>query len=111
MKNALILTLSLFVATQVIGQTNQPKYITEALKIYESGKYFEAMPKLEAAYNKMTNKGKSISEKGSMAYKLADCYRRMEQFDKAATWYAASIELKYYDVEPKVYYYHDSNKL
>jgi len=106
MKNALILTLSLFMATQVIGQTNQPKYITEALKIYESGKYFEAMPKLEAAYNKMTSKGKSISEKGSMAYKLADCYRRMEQFDKAATWYAASIELKYYDVEPKVYYYH-----
>jgi len=105
MKNALILTLSLFMATQVIGQTNQPKYITEALKIYESGKYFEAMPKLEAAYNKMNNKGKSISEKGSMAYKLADCYRRMEQFDKAATWYNACIELKYYDVEPKVYYY------
>ena len=106
MKNALILTLSMFMLTNLFGQANQPKYIAEALKAYESGKYFEAMPKLEAAYNKMTNKGKSISEKGSMAYKLADCYRRMERFDKAAQWYGSSIELKYYDIEPKVYYYH-----
>jgi outer membrane protein OmpA-like peptidoglycan-associated protein/tetratricopeptide (TPR) repeat protein len=106
MKNALVLTLSMFMLANLFGQANQPKYIAEALKAYESGKYFEAMPKLEAAYNKMTNKGKSISEKGSMAYKLADCYRRMEQYDKAALWYGSSIELKYYDIEPKVYYYH-----
>ncbi len=103
MKNALILTLSMFMLAPVFGQTNQPKYIAEALKAYDSGKYFEAMPKLEAAYNKMTNKGKSISEKGGMAYKLADCYRRMEQFDKAAQWYGSSIELKYYEIDPKVY--------
>jgi outer membrane protein OmpA-like peptidoglycan-associated protein len=106
MKNALILTLSMFMLAPVFGQTNQPKYIAEALKAYDSGKYFEAMPKLEAAYNKMTNKGKSISEKGGMAYKLADCYRRMEQFDKAAQWYGSSIELKYYEIDPKVYYFH-----
>lgn len=106
MKNFLLIALSFIVCSFVFGQTNQPKYIAEALKAYESGQYFDAMPKLEAAYNKMTNKGKSISEKGSMAYKLADCYRRMEQYDKAATWYASSIELKYYDLEPKVYYYY-----
>ena len=75
MKNFLLISLSFIVCSFVFGQTNQPKYIAEALKAYESGKYFEAMPKLEAAYNKMTNKGKSISEKGSMAYKLADCYQ------------------------------------
>jgi peptidoglycan-associated lipoprotein len=107
MKKALILTLSMFmIIVQSLGQVNQPKYIADALKAYESGKYFEAQPKLEAAYNKMTNKGKSISEKGGMAYKLADCYRRMEQYDKALQWYGSSIELRYYDVEPKVYYYH-----
>ena len=107
MKKALILTLSMFmIVVQSLGQVNQPKYIADALKAYESGKYFEALPKLEAAYNKMTNKGKSISEKGGMAYKVADCYRRMEQYDKALQWYGSSIELRYYDVEPKVYYYH-----
>ena len=63
MKNALILTLSMFMLATTFGQTNQPKYITEALKVYESGKYFEAMPKLEAAYNKMTNKGKGQFKK------------------------------------------------
>jgi len=89
-----------------LAQPTQPKYITEALKLYDSGKYFEAMPKMEEAYNKMTNKGKSITEKGSMAYKLADCYRKLEQYDKAAQWYGSSIELKFYDVDPKVYYYH-----
>jgi len=88
------------------AQSPQPKYVAEAVKLYDSGKYFEAMPKLEAAYNKMTNKGKSITEKGSMAFKLADCYRKMEQYDKAAQWYGSSIELKYYDVDPMVYYYH-----
>lgn len=101
---SLVLCFSIFLVTH--AQSTQPKYIAEALKLYESGKYFEAMPKLEAAYNKMTNKGKSITEKGSMAFKLADCYRKMEQFDKAAQWYGSSIELKYYDVNPKVYYYH-----
>ena len=106
MKLRLILFVCLGFSVINYAQTNQPKYIAEAVKLYESGKYFEAMPKLEAAYNKMTNKGKSITEKGSMAFKLADCYRKMEQYDKAAQWYGASIELKYYDVEPKVYYFH-----
>ena len=106
MKNALVLTLSMFMWAHLFGQVNQPRYITKAVKLYESGKNFEAIPKLEAAYNKMTNKGKSISVKGSMAFMLADCYRKSERFDKAAEWYGASIELKYYDIEPKVYYYH-----
>ncbi|NBU91980.1 MAG: hypothetical protein EBS17_03970 [Flavobacteriia bacterium] len=106
MKQLFTLAALVTFCSLAFAQTNQPKYIAEALKLYESGKYFEAMPKLEAAYNKMTNKGKSITEKGSMAYKLADCYRKMEQYDKAAQWYGSSIELKYYDVEPKVYYYH-----
>jgi outer membrane protein OmpA-like peptidoglycan-associated protein/tetratricopeptide (TPR) repeat protein len=101
---SIVLCFSIFLV--INAQSTQPKYIAEALKLYESGKYFDAMPKLEAAYNKMTNKGKSITEKGSMAFKLADCYRKMEQYDKAAQWYGSSIELKYYDVEPKVYYFH-----
>jgi len=89
-----------------IAQRPEPRYIAQALKLYESGKYFQAKPKLEAAYNKMTNKGKSLSEKGAMAFKIADCYRKMEQFDKSAQWYGSCIELKYYDINPKVYYYY-----
>ena len=90
---------------QLKAQTATPKYVAEANKTYESGKYAEALPLLEAAYNKMTNKGKSIAEKGSMAYKVGECYRHLERYDKAAQWYGSSIELKYYEVEPKVYYY------
>jgi hypothetical protein len=58
MKLRLILFVCLGFSVINYAQTNQPKYIAEAVKLYESGKYFEAMPKLEAAYNKMTNKGK-----------------------------------------------------
>ncbi|MBM3164213.1 MAG: PD40 domain-containing protein [Bacteroidetes bacterium] len=106
MKRFFIFVVCMALVTISLAQPTQPKYITEALKLYDSGKYFEAMPKMEEAYNKMTNKGKSITEKGSMAYKLADCYRKLEQYDKAAQWYGSSIELKFYDVDPKVYYYH-----
>jgi outer membrane protein OmpA-like peptidoglycan-associated protein/tetratricopeptide (TPR) repeat protein len=106
MKHLFLFSICIVLATATKAQSTQPKYIQEALKLYESGKYFNAIPKLEMAYKKMTNKRKSITEKGSMAFKLGDCYRKMEQYDKAAQWYGSSIELKFYDVDPKVYYYH-----
>lgn len=106
MKKLLLFTfISLFIGVG-ISQTNPPKYIAEARKSYESGKFHEALPKLEAAYNKMTAKGKSITEKGEMAFLVAECYRHMEQYDKASQWYASSVELKYYEVKPMLYYYH-----
>lgn len=97
-----ILSLLVF---QINAQSTTPKYVAEAIKSYESGKYAEALPLLEAAYNKMTSKGKSISEKGKMAFMVGECYRHLERYDKAAQWYGSSVELKYYEVEPKVYYY------
>jgi len=106
MRNFLLITILNLWVFLSFAQTNTPKYIAEARKSFEAGKYFEALPKLESAYNKMTNKGKSIVEKGEMAFMVAECYRKMEKYDKAGQWYGSSIELKYYDINPKVYYYH-----
>jgi outer membrane protein OmpA-like peptidoglycan-associated protein/tetratricopeptide (TPR) repeat protein len=106
MRNFLLITILNLWVFLSFAQTSTPKYIAEARKSFEAGKYFEALPKLESAYNKMTNKGKSIVEKGEMAFMVAECYRKMEKYDKAGQWYGSSIELKYYDINPKVYYYH-----
>lgn len=105
MKHLLFIALLNFAFFSTINaQTNTPKYINEANKSFNSGRYFEALPKLQSAYTKLGNKG-TITQKGDMAYKVAECYRHMEQFDKAKDWYANSIELKYYDIQPLLYFW------
>jgi len=89
----------------VNAQAVVPKYIAEANKSYNGGRFFEALPKLQAAYTKLGVKGKSIAQKGDMAYKVAECYRYMEQYDKANEWYGSSIELKYYEIQPALYFW------
>ena len=43
--------------------TSEPKYLREANIAFESGKYFEAIDKLNTAYDKIGTKG-SLKEKG-----------------------------------------------
>ena len=106
MKTIILITvINLACFTVLNAQAVVPKYISEAVKSFDDGRYFEALPKLLSANTKLGNKNKSISEKGKMAFRIAECYRNMEQYDKANEWYGSSIELKYYEVQPSLYFW------
>jgi peptidoglycan-associated lipoprotein len=103
----LILLFALFVlgVTNVYSQQKQdPKYVREANLAFNSGKYFEAIPKCEGAFKKLGVKG-SLKQKGDMAYKVAESYRNLERYDKANEWYGVCLELRYFDVKPEIYYF------
>ena len=103
----LILLFSLFVlgVTNVYSQEKQdPKYVREANFAFNSGNYFEAIPKCEDAFKKLGVKG-SLKQKGDMAYKVAESYRNMERYEKANEWYGVCLELRYFDIKPEVYYH------
>jgi len=103
----LILLFSLF----VLGLTNinaqqekqDPKYVREANAAFNSGNYFNAVTKCEDAFKKLGVKG-SLKQKGNMAFRVAECYRNMERYEKANEWYGTCLELKYFDINPDVYY-------
>ena len=106
MKTIILITIiNLACFTVLNAQAVVPKYISEAVKSFDGGRYFEALPKLQSAFTKLGVKNKSISQKGDMAFRIAECYRNMEQYDKANEWYGSSIELKYYEVQPLLYFW------
>ena len=80
--------------------TSEPKYLREANIAFESGKYFEAIDKLNTAYDKIGTKG-SLKEKGNIRFKLAESYRHISRYEEANENYDVCIELKYFDVNPK----------
>ena len=69
-KNFTILLFLLF-ASAVMAQSPSPKYVREAYASFESGKYFEAIDKCQAAFTKLGSKG-SLKQKGDMAFKIAE---------------------------------------
>jgi peptidoglycan-associated lipoprotein len=82
----------------------QKKYVVDANKAFYAQKYFEAAGKCTAAFTKLGTKG-SISDKADMAFKAAECFRLTEKIGDAQKWYEKAIELKYYEVNPVVYFY------
>lgn len=64
MKTIILITIiNLACFTVLNAQAVVPKYISEAVKSFDGGRYFEALPKLQSAYTKLGVKGKSISQK------------------------------------------------
>lgn len=62
----------------------------------ERGEFFEASKTYRKVYNKL-NKREDAPLRGEVAYKLATCYRRMNQAQKAAGAYQNAIRYEYPD--------------
>jgi len=70
----------------------------KANRYFELYKYAKAIP----LYKKSAEKG-SEAEKREATFRLADCYRMINDVKEARSWYARGIE--FYDPEPLHYYY------
>ena len=90
-------------ASTVMAQSPGPKYVREAYASFESGKYFEAIDKCQAAFTKLGSKG-SLKQKGDMAFKIAESYRLLERYESANEWLDVCVELKYFDINPDIYF-------
>ena len=84
--------------------TSEPKYIRDANSAFESGKYFNAIEKLEVAISKIGTKAK-LSVRGEYQFKLAESYRHLSRYEDANENYDVCIEMKYFDVNPDVYFF------
>ena len=82
--------------------TSEPKIIRDANTAFESGQYYDAIEKLEAAYNKMGNK--SAKEQGKVRFKVAESYRHISRYQEANENYDRCINLGYFDVDLLCFY-------
>ncbi len=105
MKPLIITFFLLFCLSQVSIAQNKalPRYLINTKKVVASGNYYEAIAKCEKAYKRLGTRG-SIKEKGEVAFLLAESYRLLENYEKANDWYSRCIELKYFSINPEIYF-------
>lgn len=88
----------------VYGQMRN--YAKEANALYKAGLYVEAADALKKASEKTSVKTEDSRRlKAEFAYKSATCYRLIHDFPAAEQQYEKAILLKYFEIEPKVYFY------
>lgn len=76
--------------------------LSEANEQYERGEYFNAAKTYRAVYNKLSPK-EDRELRGEVAYKLATCYRHINQAPRASAAYQNAIRYEYPD--SMAYYY------
>lgn len=104
MKKQFTILLFLLISSTLLAQSYQPKYVKDANDSFESGKYNTAIDKCQAALKKLGSKG-SLKEKGDMAFKIAESYRLLERYESSIEYFDMCVELKYFDVNPDIYFY------
>lgn len=88
-----------------VGVSAQRSFIRDANKEFRNENYIDAVDKCETAYKKISPKSqRAIKLKADMAYKCAESHRLTLNDEEAIKWYQRAIDLKYYEVDPNVYY-------
>lgn len=106
MKHAakILFLLTLLFSATTYGQVRN--YGREAEELWTAGMYKEAAEAFKTASDKTsTRTDKARLKKGRYAFLSAECYRLLHNFEAAEEQYEKAIMLRYYEVEPKVYYY------
>ncbi len=72
---------------------SQSKKLKKIESIFDAGEYYKAAEK----YKKLYGKTKTKSGKAELAFKLGECYRKMNVPRKAEKWYNRAIRYRYQD--------------
>jgi len=94
----LFATLMFFLVFSV-GAYAQKNYVKDADKAYEAKQYYTAID----LYKKALAKIKKKEEKARATYQIAQCYRAMNDWKQAESWYAKAIKAKYPDDKAILY--------
>ncbi len=88
-RNLSILVLALYYGIVIVGCTTTSEI--DGKKAYDTEQYWKASQILEKEFNSETDQ----AIRAEKAYKIADCYKRINDPDKAAGWYKSAVELEY----------------
>ena len=86
----LVLTIFLFVVNPLQAQNKKIKKVDD---IFDAGEYFKASEK----YTKLYSKSKTKVVKAQLAFKLGECYRKINVPKKAEKWYQRAVRYRYQD--------------
>ncbi|MDE6071791.1 MAG: OmpA family protein [Muribaculaceae bacterium] len=95
MKSVSFKILALIFAVVALGSCKTPK-LTEADEQMGRGEFFNASKTYRSVYNKLSPKT-DRELRGEVAYKMATCYRRLNQSARAAASYQNAIRYEYPD--------------
>lgn len=92
-----LLFLFLFIAGGSLVFTScKSAKLSDANEQFERGEYFEASKTYRKIYNRLTKKDERPL-RGEVAYQLATCYRKLNQFARASASYQNAIRYQYPD--------------
>ncbi len=89
-KSVIILILFFSASTFLQAQSKKIKKVDD---IFSAGEYFKASEK----YTKLYSKAKTKVVKAELAFKLGECYRKMNVPKKAEKWYKRAVRNRYQD--------------
>ncbi|MBK6526361.1 MAG: OmpA family protein [Crocinitomicaceae bacterium] len=93
-------------STAALSQADTRNYAKEAEQLWQAGAYSEAADAYKKASEKVDPRNdKARLKKAYFAYMSATCYKLLHNFAAAEQQYEKAILLRYYEVEPKVYFY------
>ncbi len=81
-----------------------PAKLSAAEEQYDRGEYYEAAQTYRKVYNKMRKKT-DRPKRGYVAYKMGDCYRRLNMSARASAAYTNAVRYKYSDTDSMTYLY------
>ncbi|MHA7111578.1 OmpA family protein [Sunxiuqinia elliptica] len=100
MKRTYLAVISLSLVLLILGACSSQKYYRSGQLSYEIGEYYRATEKYRKAYRKDDN----LQHKMEMAYHMAEAYRAIGEYGKAAIWYKNAIRRQYPDFKAVLYY-------
>ncbi|WP_321287819.1 OmpA family protein [uncultured Sunxiuqinia sp.] len=100
MKHTYFAVISLSLALLILGSCSSKKNFRLGELSYEIGEYYRATEKYRRAYRKDDN----MQHKMEMAYNMAEAYREIGDYGKAAIWYKNAIRRQHPDFKAVLYY-------
>lgn len=90
----------LFLLAFTVNAYAQKNFIKDADRAYEGEQYFNAVESYKKGMSKIKNK----QEKARITFQIAECYRKMNDWKQAETWYGKAIKAKHTNDVMYLYY-------
>lgn len=102
----LLSVVVIFMLAFTVNAHAQKNYIRDADRAFESQQYYNASDLYKKGMAKIKNK----QEKARITFQIAECYRMMNDWKQAESWYSKAIKAKY--TNDKMYlYFAEANKI
>ena len=93
----------LFFGIAIFSSCSVNQQIKKGDKRYEIGEYYKSSSYYRRAYNRV-NVSKERQKKAYVAYRLANCYRLINENEKAERYFANAVKYNYKDSTSVLYY-------